>query len=252
MVAPIGGGDRYIHGEPEEEGVLIALEVELEPIFAGGERALEEISDAPVGIGHRLGHPNRGSADIQPVERDPDPFGRRTALGIEDVGRDRRQRRRQWGGLGLSGGLGQRYPPLMADLQIRVGDLNFSARWEPAAPLTVAAIRRLLPLDAKLIHCRWTGESTWIPFGDFRPGLDYENHTSHPAPGQLAIYPGGISECEIFFPYGGCTTASKVGQLAANHFASVEPDEGWADRLREMGRRCLWEGAQDISIREGG
>ena len=106
--------------------------------------------------------------------------------------------------------------------------------------------------SAKLIHCRWTGESTWIPFGDFRPGLDYENHTSHPAPGQLAIYPGGISECEIFFPYGGCTTASKVGQLAANHFASVVPDDGWDDRLREMGRRCLWEGAQDISIREAG
>ena len=83
-----------------------------------------------------------------------------------------------------------------------------------------------------------------------RPGLDYENHTSHPAPGHLAIYPGGISECEIFFPYGGCTTASKVGPLAANHFASVVADEGWDDRLREMGRRCLWEGAQSISIRE--
>ena len=91
--------------------------------------------------------------------------------------------------------------------------------------------------------------STLAPAGS-RPGLDYENHTSHPAPGQLAIYPGGISECEIFFPYGGCTTASKVGQLAANHFATVVADDGWDDRLREMGRRCLWEGAQAISIRE--
>jgi len=114
----------------------------------------------------------------------------------------------------------------MGTLRIEVGDLHFSARWDPAAPRTVDAIRRMLPIDSKLIHCRWTGESTWIPFGDFRPGLDYENHTSHPAPGQLAIYPGGISECEIFFPYGGCTTASKVGQLAANHFASVVPDDG--------------------------
>ena len=26
-------------------------------------------------------------------------------------------------------------------------------------------------------------------------------------PGMLAIYPGGISECEIFFPYGACTTS---------------------------------------------
>ena len=68
------------------------------------------------------------------------------------------------------------------------------------------------------------------------------------------MYPGGISECEIFFPYGACTTSSKVGQLAANHFASIEPDGltdlGWADRLREVGRRCLWQGAQSITIRE--
>jgi hypothetical protein len=140
----------------------------------------------------------------------------------------------------------------MGDLQISVGDLHFSARWDPAAPLTIEAIRALLPLESRLIHCRWTGESTWIPFGDFRPGIAYENHTSHPAPGHLAIYPGGISECEIFFPYGSCTCSSKVGQLAANVFATVVPDEGWDDRLREMGRRCLWEGAQPISIVEVG
>ena len=144
----------------------------------------------------------------------------------------------------------ERYDASMGTLQITVGDLECRARWEPPAPRTIEAIRRMLPIESKLIHCRWTGESTWIPFGDFRPGLEYENHTSHPAPGQLAIYPGGISECEIFFPYGGCTTASKVGQLAANHFATVVPDEGWQDLLREIGRRCLWEGAQDIRIVE--
>jgi uncharacterized protein DUF3830 len=138
----------------------------------------------------------------------------------------------------------------MADLMIRVGDLHFSARWELDAPRTIEAMRKLLPLESRLIHCRWTGEATWIPFGDYRPGIDYENHTSHPAPGQLALYPGGISECEIFFPYGACTCSSKVGQLAANHFASVVMDDGWLDRLREVGRRCLWEGAQPISITE--
>ena len=110
----------------------------------------------------------------------------------------------------------------MAGLSIRVGDLAFTARWEAAAPLTVAAIRRMLPVRNSLIHCRWSGESTWIPYGEFRPGIDYENHTSHPAP----------------------------GQLAANHFATIEADEGWADRLREVGRRCLWDGAQAIVIEE--
>jgi len=138
----------------------------------------------------------------------------------------------------------------MSDLSIRVGDLQFSARWEPEAPHTIAAVRALLPLRARLIHCRWSGESTWIPYGDLRPDVGWENQTSHPAPGQLALYPGGISECEIFFPYGACTTSSKVGQLAANHFATIEPDGGWADRLREVGRRCLWEGAQEIEILE--
>ena len=138
----------------------------------------------------------------------------------------------------------------MPDLSIRVGDLHFSASWEAAAPTTVEAIRHWLPIRSKLIHCRWSGESTWIPFGDARPGIDYENHTSHPAPGMLAIYPGGISECEIFFPYGATSCASKVGPLAANHFATIEPDDGWQDRLREVGRRCLWEGAQDIEIGE--
>jgi len=242
VIAPGRVGNPDVQCDAGEERHLAARGVELEAVITRGQWPLEQVTDPAVGVGQRLGHPDRCVGDIEPVERHPDADGGRAELGVEDVGRDRRS--------ALSGGFGQRYPPRMADLLIRVDDLNFSARWEPAAPRTIEAIRKLLPLDAKLIHCRWTGESTWIPFGDFRPGLDYENHTSHPAPGQLAIYPGGISECEIFFPYGGCTTASKVGQLAANHFASVEPDEGWADRLREMGRRCLWEGAQPIEIRE--
>jgi len=71
----------------------------------------------------------------------------------------------------------------MSDLSIRVGDLHFSARWEPEAEQTIAIIRAMLPLDARLIHCRWSGESTWIPYGDLRPDVGWEHHTSHPAPG---------------------------------------------------------------------
>jgi len=99
----------------------------------------------------------------------------------------------------------------MADLTIRVGDLRFEARWEEAAPRTREAMRAWLPIRTKLIHCKWSGESTWVPFGDERPAVGFENHTSYPAPGDLLIYTGDISECEILFPYGACSFSSRVG-----------------------------------------
>jgi len=41
--------------------------------------------------------------------------------------------------------------------------------------------------------------------------------------------------------------ASKVGQLAGNHFATLVKGH---EQLVELGRRTLWEGAQDITIEE--
>ncbi len=135
----------------------------------------------------------------------------------------------------------------MADLTIRVGQLEFSADWHPDAPLTRDALRAWLPIRSKLIHCKWSGESTWIPFGEQRPNVGFENHSSHPAPGDLLIYTGDISECEILFPYGACSFSSRVGQLAGNHFATLTSGR---EQLAELGRRVLWEGAQEIEIGE--
>ncbi|MGH2394829.1 MAG: DUF3830 family protein [Candidatus Limnocylindria bacterium] len=52
----------------------------------------------------------------------------------------------------------------------------------------------------------------------------------------------------MLFPYGACSFSSRVGQLAGNHFATVTSGQ---EQLAEMGRRVLWEGAQDIEITEG-
>ena len=132
----------------------------------------------------------------------------------------------------------------MRMLRITAGPLQFTAQMEEAdAPQTCAAFSRLLPWRSKIIHARWSGEAAWIPLGDFQLGVGYENHTSHPAPGQILFYPGGFSETEILFPYGSSRFASKVGQLAGNHFLTVV--EG-REHLRELGRMVLWEGAQDI------
>jgi uncharacterized protein DUF3830 len=135
----------------------------------------------------------------------------------------------------------------VGDLSIRVGDLNFTAQWQAEAPQTREAVRRLLPIRNSLIHCKWSGEGCWIPFGDLKIGVGWENHTSHPAPGDLIIYPGDLSEGEILIAYGGVTFSSKLGQLAGNHFATIV--EG-REQLKEMGRRALWEGAQEIVIEE--
>jgi hypothetical protein len=133
-------------------------------------------------------------------------------------------------------------------LSIRVGELAFEARLEEQkAPKSVAAFRRLLPLRSKIIQARWSGEAAWIPFGELELGLGHENHTSIPAPGELLIYPGGLSETEILFPYGATLFASKMGQLAGNHFATVESGR---ERLSDLGRLVLWEGAQEISFEE--
>ena len=133
-------------------------------------------------------------------------------------------------------------------LTITAGGFRFVARLEEeAAPATVAAVRRLLPLESRIIHARWSGEATWIPFGDLDVGVGPENATSYPAPGEILLYPGGVSETEILFPYGAACFASKAGQLAGNHFATVV--EG-GEQLRELGRRVLWEGAQDILFEE--
>ena len=132
-------------------------------------------------------------------------------------------------------------------MQLRIivsGNMTFTARMEEQrAPKTCAAFRERLPFRSKLVQARWSGESAWVPLGDYKFGVDFENHTSFPAPGEILLYPGGISETEILFPYGGCCFASKMGQLAGNHFLTLV--EG-REQLAELGRRVLWEGAQDI------
>jgi hypothetical protein len=132
-------------------------------------------------------------------------------------------------------------------LEIAVGSLHFAARLErEAAPQTCEALARLLPVRSKIIQARWSGEAAWIPFGwDLDLGLGPENATTYPGAGELLLYPGGVSEVEILFPYGRTRFASTAGELAGNHFATIEDGR---ERLRELGRLVVWDGAQDITI----
>jgi hypothetical protein len=132
----------------------------------------------------------------------------------------------------------------MERIRIKAGGFDFIAQFESErAPQTCARFRAMLPYRERIIHVRWSGEGCWIPLGSLDLGLPYENHTSYPAPGEIILYPGGISETEILMAYGAVHFASKLGQLAGNHFLTVL--EG-RENLRPLGEKVLWQGAQDI------
>ncbi|MBA3869666.1 MAG: DUF3830 family protein [Chloroflexota bacterium] len=135
---------------------------------------------------------------------------------------------------------------MSSHIRITVGTLIFKARLEEkAAPATCAAFLKLLPYHQKIIQARWSGEAAWIPLGDFKFGVDWELPISYPSPGEILLYPGGLSETELLFPYGHCAFASKAGALAGNHFLTVIEGN---DQFAQLGRLVLWQGAQDITF----
>jgi hypothetical protein len=132
----------------------------------------------------------------------------------------------------------------MTDLRIKAGPHEFEAKFErQLAPKTCAKFESLLPFKSRIIHVRWSGEGCWIPLGDLDLDLGYENATSFPAPGDIIIHPGGISETEILLAYGGVRFDSKVGQLAGNHFLTITKGR---ENLSALGKLTLWHGVQDI------
>jgi Protein of unknown function (DUF3830) len=134
----------------------------------------------------------------------------------------------------------------VSDLLITAGPFRFTARLETKkAPLTCAAFEKLLPFKEHLLHVRWSGEATWVPLGALVVNVPAENATVYPLPGEVLLYPGGVSETELLIPYGRAQFASKAGILAGNHFLTIISG---AEHLPELGTLTLWKGAQPILI----
>jgi len=134
----------------------------------------------------------------------------------------------------------------MKRIHIQAGPYQFIGRLEEGlAPKTCARFLALLPFANKVIHSRWSGEAVWIPLGELDLGLGAENATSHPSRGDILLYPGGFSETEFLFAYGSACFASKMGQLAGNHFLTLVEGQ---ENLMAFGQLVLWHGAQDITF----
>jgi hypothetical protein len=135
--------------------------------------------------------------------------------------------------------------PQVDNVMITAGPYRFLGTFESTAPKTTETFRKLLPYRQQLIHVRWSGEGLWVPLGDKDFGIPFENHTSHPSAGQILLYPGGYSETELLFCYGGVSFASKMGPLAANHFLTIVEGN---ENLKALGELVLWKGAQDVTF----
>lgn len=134
----------------------------------------------------------------------------------------------------------------MPNVAIWIGNERFAAHWEEArAPQTCAAFRARLPWSNRLVHARWSGEACWVPLGASDLALGAESATSQPAPGEILFYPGGLSEAEVFVPYGEVRLACKAGPLAGNPLLRITES---LDRLAAIGREILWSGARSIVI----
>ena len=137
----------------------------------------------------------------------------------------------------------------MKKLKLIAGPFTFQGHFEEQnAPKTVAALVRQMPFQNKIIHVRWSGEAVWVPLGDEDYAVGFENNTSHPAPGHVIFYPGGVSETELLIAYGPVSFACKAGPLSGNHFATLTDG---LENLHPLGRKTLLEGAQDIRFEIG-
>ena len=130
-------------------------------------------------------------------------------------------------------------------LRINAGGFDFTARLEEAdAPNTVAAFRRLLPLESKIIHVRWSGEGGWIPFGDLDLGLGPENATSYPNPVRSSSTP-------VASPRRRSSSRTDTSTSPRRRASSPEPlrDDRRGQREPPRAREeVLWEGAQEIAL----
>ncbi|NHX41635.1 MULTISPECIES: DUF3830 family protein [Haloarcula] len=134
-------------------------------------------------------------------------------------------------------------------IEIQTNGTTYTAELhEERAPETVAAFREMLPLRTELMHVRWSGIATWINIDDVDvPELPRENHTTYPSRGDLLFYPGYRNDAEILLPCGPTCFKSQAGELAGNHFATVDAS---AETLRELEQTTLRDGIQAVEIRE--
>jgi len=136
----------------------------------------------------------------------------------------------------------------VSDLELVVdGDVLSGTFLSEVAPESVEVVREITPIYTELMHVRWSGHATWINIDDIDlPDIPRENHTVYPSYGDILLYPGYRNEQEILVPCGPTCFKSPAGELAGNHFATLETPR---DKLVAIEERTLQEGVLDVTLR---
>jgi hypothetical protein len=136
----------------------------------------------------------------------------------------------------------------MSQLEVVVDGEVLTAELLPDdAPESVAAVKEFLPLESELMHVRWSGIATWINIDEIDlPEIPRENHTVYPSYGDLLLYPGYRNEQEILVPCGPTCFKSPAGELAGNHFATLDTPR---EELRAIEQRTLRDGMLNVTLR---
>jgi hypothetical protein len=131
-------------------------------------------------------------------------------------------------------------------VRIVIADLQFTARLEwLLSPITCRKFCAILPLRAKLLQARWSGEAAWIPLADLDLGIGNESVTDTPEVGEILFHPANHSECEILIPYGRSIFRCKDGAIVGNRFLTIVEGK---QQLAKVGELVLWHGNQDITF----
>lgn len=137
----------------------------------------------------------------------------------------------------------------MTTLAIQAGPFRFLAVLEEdACPRTCAMVREGLPFDGPLLHGAWSGEVLEAPLEGLDLRLPWEAPTVHPTPGTFLLRPGGsgaLAGPALMVAYGPAMLSGRPGPLPANPFATLLSG---LDKLAELGRLALREGAQPLRI----
>jgi hypothetical protein len=115
--------------------------------------------------------------------------------------------------------------PRPREIELHVGAATGRALlWEDLAPKTVAALIEAMPLEAPLLHCKWSGRAVFASVGV--PGLAVlESPVTSVYPGVLVLRPpeAGASAAELLIAYGDAEFRWPDGRRYVTPFAELRP-----------------------------